>query len=269
MNPVAYYGWVENTDTATLAVVVMTIFAFAIVCIILWRKVHEADMVKHDFVSMVTHKLRTPLTAAKWASETLRSTEKDPVKLELIDAIDTAHNRLNGLIISLIDLANADHSGAHTHFVPTSLIDLIRKVADQMKSIYLEKGIVFTVQYPEKDVLVFVDNEQISFVLQTLLENAHHYTNVNGRVTLSVVYDKHYATISVMDTGIGMTPADIAHICSKSYRSDSAKQSDPDGFGIGLYLSKKILKRHHGDIVVSSQGLGMGSTFVVRIPIKK
>jgi signal transduction histidine kinase len=258
-----------ETNTFALVCAIAFISLIALVSFSCWKKAHITDRIKFDFISVIVHKFRTPLTSARWATEELLSRETDPEKKSLIQAISTSHERLSSLMSTLIDLANVDTKVAGPlHMTQYDIGTVLRSVIDQFKSSYLEKGIALSVHFPDQPVMVRMDVEQISFVVQTLLENAYHYSD-QGRVNVVLSSSQKYIQIAVSDTGIGMSSADLGHAFHRSYRSVGAKQADPDGFGIGLYLSRRIVVRHGGHITVTSGGLGKGSTFTVVLPAKK
>jgi signal transduction histidine kinase len=118
-------------------------------------------------------------------------------------------------------------------------------------------------------MFVKIDRQRMEFVLQTLLENALTYTPSGKNVDVIVSKVGHKAIISVVDHGIGIDKADMPRIFDKFFRADNARATDTEGFGVGLYLSQAIARRHKGTMDVTSDGVGFGSTFTITLKTVK
>jgi signal transduction histidine kinase len=140
-------------------------------------------------------------------------------------------------------------------------------VADSVRTTFKEKNIFFAVQCPPEDIFVKVDSARMEFVIQTLLQNALAYTSPGRNVDVTISYGGGKAVLAVTDHGIGIARSDLPHIFDKFYRTDLAQRTDTEGFGVGLYLSKSIVKRHRGRLDVYSEGENKGSTFTITLPM--
>jgi two-component system sensor histidine kinase VicK len=114
-----------------------------------------------------------------------------------------------------------------------------------------------------------VDLNKISFVIDTIIENAIYYTKQDGKILIDCITNPKKLTLFISDTGIGLSFINKIMIFSKFYRSKQAKLMNTDGMGLRLYLSRQIIKQHHGKIYSKSNGLNEGTTFFVELPFRK
>jgi signal transduction histidine kinase len=215
--------------------------------LIVWRQLKEADVLKYEFVTTVTHKFRTPLTHIKWAAENLKKTEISEDQKNQVDYIESDENvyqyTLRRHDLSLFVMEVVDAAMEHMN---TKKILLVKEISP--------------------DVYASFDAARLRFVLQTFLENAINYTPEGGTVTVIVANRGRNAVCSVKDTGIGMSKSELPLIFTKLYRGARARSVDTEGMGIGLFISKGIMNRHRGRIWVESEGENKGSVFSFSLP---
>lgn len=235
--------------------------------VVVWRQLRLSDVLKSEFISTVTHKFRTPLTHIRWASENLAKLPLgDEAKVEL-EYIQTANNNLVELTNLLVNISESESVYYKYNSEKIEFLDLIDEIEKEISNQVKIKKTTLARQI--SNVYIYGDTKRIKFVIQTLLENAIHYSSDNSIVSISVTGDKDSVTISVKDNGIGIDEKEISLMFSKFHRSKQAILCDTEGMGIGLYISREIIRRHHGKIWVQSEGLGKGSTFFVNLPVKK
>ena len=251
-----------------LVVPFLAVSAIAIFIVgVLWHRLQENAILKYEFITIMAHKFRTPLTHIKWISETLLSSEIDPYKKQNLMDLSKSNQKLITLMGTLIELTDTDNkSRASYSFKRASLNSLVRDSAAALKEAFHEKNISFSVSCPEEDIFVNVDKERLESALQTLLENAYTYTPTGMSVEVIVGAKGHRAIVSVTDRGIGIDSDSLQHIFSKFYRTKAARSMDTEGFGIGLFLARSIILRHRGKLEVYSAGSGKGSTFTIVLP---
>lgn len=235
---------------------------------LVWRKLRESDLLKYEFITVIAHKFRTPLTQTRWAAEDILSTVTDPETRRNLSYITQSNEKLVNLTGTLIELADTDSNVKDLyHFEKWSLCTLVQAVAESLSESLAKKRLSFSTECPPRDLFANVDREKISFVIQTLLENAVAYTPSGGKVSISITRTGGKGLVSVTDTGIGISKQDVPFIFSKFYRSHRARSADTEGFGVGLYLAQSIARRHGGRIEAYSQGEGQGSTFTLLLPL--
>lgn len=237
----------------------------------IWSKLRENDLLKYEFVTIMAHKFRTPLTQIKWSAEELRPLLDVPERISLVDNIEQADAKLVGLTGTLIRLSDTEQTSEAAYYSPAKvgLRVLVDSIGKTYEKAYADKGVLLGFEYRNPDAAVHIDEEGMKFVLQTLLENALTYTPQGGKVTVTVSSSKRKASILVADTGIGITKRELPLIFSKFYRSHGAKKADTEGFGVGLYLARSVVRRNGGDMAVSSEGEGRGTQFTVTLPLVK
>ena len=239
----------------------------ALIGFLLWRKLHENESLKYEFISIIAHKFRTPLTRTKWLLDDLVKGEPDPFKKENLASLQRENERLVKLIGTLIELTGAKGTEESLYkFEHADVCSFTREILDSVKQSFKEKNISVSFDCASPKIFAKIDRPRMEFVLSTLFENACIYTPTGRRVSIAVTTKFRKAVISVIDDGIGINPIDMPHIFSKFFRAKNAKTMDTEGLGVGLYLAASIVKRHHGKLNAFSAGLNTGSTFSVILP---
>ena len=233
----------------------------------IWHKLRENKTLKYEFITIIAHKFRTPLTHVKWSTDNLLSEETDPYKKQSLADIHQSNERLIELTGTLIELADSDSKvKAGYKFERLPFCELARQTGDALKDSFHEKNIFFSVECPTDDIFVKADKTRFGFALQALLENALNYTQPGKNVNVIVSSTHRKAVVSVEDHGIGIDAKDMERIFSKFYRAENARKADTEGVGVGLYMARSIVRRHRGKIEVYSAGVGQGSTFKIVLP---
>ncbi|MEY2664364.1 MAG: hypothetical protein RIT04_172 [Candidatus Parcubacteria bacterium] len=238
-----------------------------IVGVSFWNKLRMGDHLKYEFVTIVAHKFRTPLTHIKWTTETLIANETNKSKKEDLEAMKISSEKLISLTGTLVNLARADASNDSLYeFKRHQLAPILSGAVEAFKTNYEQKEIALRLNLPDEEVLINADDERIRFVVQTFLENALRYTQKGGSVVVSTIVSPRSVKVLVSDTGIGINRSDIKLVFSKFYRTHNAKSKDSEGFGVGLFLASSVVKRHGGKVEVVSDGEGKGSVFSFTLP---
>ncbi|MBQ8289140.1 MAG: HAMP domain-containing histidine kinase [Clostridia bacterium] len=220
------------------------------------------ETLRTDFVANVSHELKTPLAVIGNYAAMLRepglSEEK---RIEYSKAISDTSRRLANLITNILKLNKLENQQI---FPENTVYDLGEQLCEcllQFEGEWEKKNIEIETDIAE-DVEVCADRELLSLVWNNLLSNAFKFTDEGGRVSVCLTTDDTFATVSVTDTGCGMTPEVGAHIFEKFYQGDTSHATR--GNGLGLALVKRVVDIVEGEISVESVS-GKGSTFTVRI----
>jgi len=235
--------------------------------VFVWRKIRETDLLKYEFVTIITHKFRTPLTHIKWTTEELMKIKLPTEQRKQIEDIKISNNRLVELTNLLTTLSDSGKENYMYRRETVKLETFIRPIIMPYLKWFSEKGVRIVFQMTNNLPEVFLDSAKIRFVLRTILENALAYTATGGVVTVSVNTNGNEAIIRVKDTGIGISHEDQTRIFSKFFRSTAAKRVDTEGVGVGLFMAKIIMERHGGKIQVFSEGEGKGGSFTIILPL--
>lgn len=250
--------WLMPVTTSALAV---------IVGYFVWKKMRENDLLKYEFITVVTHKFRTPLTHVKWATELLLSQETDEAKRHEIQNIRDSNARLIDLTSTLIAVADADRPESSLYkFEKIVLGDIVAEVSAGLKSRIEERKVSFSLERWDNNAPMKGDRERIKFIAQTLIENAISYSPIGGTVVAAVETSTKTVSLRVKDAGIGISKEELSQLFMKFYRSPRARVADTEGVGVGLFLIKAIVDRHGGTIEADSPGVNQGTTFLVTFP---
>jgi two-component system phosphate regulon sensor histidine kinase PhoR len=230
----------------------------------------EISQMKNDFVSHVSHELKTPLASIAAYSEMLSDGEAqdEDTRKEFCSVIQTQADRLNRLIEDILNTARIESGLVKIEKEPLSLTILIEEQLQMIKSYAEEKSITIIGEKPIVHDQVYVDKDMISQVIVNLLSNAIKYTPAGGSVRVRTEVDElaKAARASVTDTGVGIPEDELEHVFDKFYRV-SANKGQAKGTGLGLNLVKQIVERvHEGRLFVSSK-VGEGSTFGFELPL--
>lgn len=230
----------------------------------------EVSQMKNDFVSHVSHELKTPLASIMAYSEMLADGEADDerTRKEFYQVIQTQAQRLNRLIEDILNVSRIESGLIKVQKEPVSLTILIEQQMQMIKGFAEEKGITVTGQKPIVYDQVLADKDMISQVIVNLLSNAVKYTPPGGtvRIQTEVNETEEVVRVTVTDTGVGIPADEIAHVFDKFYRV-SANNKQAKGTGLGLNLVKQIVEKvHDGRVFVTSQ-VGVGSTFGFELPL--
>lgn len=228
----------------------------------------KINKLENEFSSIVNHTFRTPLTRILWLSKELESDLPLNERMSLTQNITNATERVLGIVDIVAGIKEISNISGY-YFEAISLREIIEHSIENHRDLIKEKNIIFNVS-PLKNVpLLSVDIKKISFVIEALIENAIFYTPKNGKVLIDAKFNIEGLTLFISDTGLGLTTIDKLRVFSRFYRNKKAVLMNTDGMGLALYLSKKIIKRHHGKIYVKSKGINKGSTFFIKLPFSK
>ncbi|GAG11326.1 unnamed protein product, partial [marine sediment metagenome] len=224
----------------------------------------EISQMKNDFVSHVSHELKTPLASITAYSEMLADGEADDeqTRKEFYSVIQNQAQRLNRLIEDILNVSRIESGLIKVSKEPASLTMLIEEQLQMIKSYAEEKNIEVVGQKPIVFDQVSVDKDMISQVIVNLLSNAIKYTPAGGSVKIETEVDEiaHLARVSVTDTGVGIPEDEVEHVFDKFYRV-GANKKQAKGTGLGLNLVKQIVEKvHNGRVFVTSK-VDVGSTF--------
>jgi two-component system phosphate regulon sensor histidine kinase PhoR len=230
----------------------------------------EISQMKNDFVSHVSHELKTPLASITAYSELLVDGEADDeeTRKEFYTVIQSQAQRLSRLIEDILNTSRIESGLIKINKKPVSLTILIEEQMQMIKGFAEEKGIEIIGQKPIVFDQVIIDKDMMSQVIVNLLSNAVKYTPAGGSVKIETEVDEiaHIARVSVIDTGVGIPSDEVDHVFEKFYRV-KANNKQAKGTGLGLNLVKQIVERiHSGQVFVRSE-VGSGSTFGFELPL--
>jgi K+-sensing histidine kinase KdpD len=226
----------------------------------------QNDLRRSKFIGIVSHELKTPLTALKAYVQMLNNwakKQKDSFTIGTLSKVEKQVKKMLNMINSLLNLSGAEAGKIHLNKQEFGLEELISEVIEETMFITSSHNIVMV---PCENIRINADRDKVEQVLVNLLSNAAKYSGNAQPIEISCALKDHNVTVSIRDHGLGISPQDIEKLFLPHYRVESKETEKIDGFGIGLYLCAEIVQRHHGKIWVESE-LGKGSTFKFTLPV--
>jgi signal transduction histidine kinase len=232
---------------------------------------HEAEVsrLKAEFVSNVSHELKTPLTLIRMFGETLESglVADEAKRKEFSGIIRKESERLTDLINNVLDFSKMDAGRKEYRFEETDLVEVVRTTVEAYAYHIRDLGFAIESLFPTEPIYAQLDRDAISQAILNILSNATKYSHEEKHIDLGVVRRGPVAIIAVEDRGVGIPKESLRKIFDKFYRVPNDKTRETRGTGLGLTLTKHIIEAHHGTIEVES-AIGKGSTFTIKLPIQ-
>jgi len=230
------------------------------------EELKKLDNLKSDFISLVSHELKTPLSAIRTSAEFLESegTMDPDVEKEMLNNVIMNVDRLTRLINGILDLSKIEAGKMEFHYEKVNVQEIAKVAIENIRFLALRNNIAISLDIPEKLSPVLADREKLIIVLNNLLSNALKFTYNGGRVLLSAKEEKDNIEIRVEDTGIGIDKDKVAKIFDKFYQADSTSRRKIGGSGLGLSISSGIIRAHGSEIYVESEPQ-KGSIFYFRL----
>jgi two-component system sensor histidine kinase VicK len=221
---------------------------------------------KNDFIGMVSHELKTPLTSMKAYVQMLQMRaikDNDEFRINSLNKVDKQVNKMSAMINGFLNISRLESGKLHLHEEEFDLDELIKEVIQETNMVNGSHQISLHLCGSQH---VFADRDKISHVISNLLSNAIKYSPRGNKVEVNCKMLGNDVEVSVKDDGMGIKEQDIPNLFTRFYRVQSTHTQHISGFGIGLYLCAEIIERHHGRIWVESEK-GRGSTFYFTLPV--
>ncbi len=235
-------------------------------------KLGELDKLKDDFVSNVTHELRSPLGAIESYANMIAEDVRAGNLAEVMESVSIVRNnttRLSRFINNILDLSKMEAKTDPLRLSRVRAEDLLLETQSLFAAKAREKNIELDVR-AENSIAMRVDADKLQQVMTNLVSNALKFTPAGGRITLSATQQKDAVRLKVEDTGPGIAPKDLSRIFNRfeQVRERVEQLDGPKGTGLGLAIAKGLVEAHGGTITVQSE-LGRGSAFFVTLPMEK
>lgn len=241
------------------------------------KELERLNQLKSDFLSTVSHELKTPLTAIKGYVSLMKNKKVGPINQQQLKCLTIADERvdhLNNLISDLLDLSKIEANQYAIKPKPDDIAQLIRNTISSLKPIFQGKNLQVRVQIPSPLAKASMDSPKINQVLNNLLSNAIKFTPPGGEIQICVFQGVSqngssgcgYVRVDISDTGIGVASDQMERIFEKFYQVDHSATREYDGTGLGLPIAKEIVELHGGKIWVHTREEG-GCTFSFTLPM--
>ena len=231
------------------------------------HKLKTIDQSRDEFVSNVSHELKTPITSIRVLADSLMSMEETPVELyqefmtDIFDEID----RESKIIDDLLSLVKMDKAVEELNIVQLDINGLVQQIMKRLRPIARKRNVELIYE-SIREVTADVDEVKLSLAVNNLVENAIKYNVENGWVRVTLDADHQFFYVKVADSGIGIPEEYQGHVFERFYRVDKARSRETGGTGLGLAITRKVILMHHGAVRLVSKD-GEGSTFTIRIPL--
>ena len=236
-----------------------------------FERLAEVARMKSEFISIVSHQLRAPLSNLRWTIDLLMSgriaqvSEKQIIYLGMLKENS---QRMEGLVSDLLTVSRLEADDFSFNSKKASLVELTKKLISRFEPFARASNIEIKLIVKEDLPEIFFDPLQIEQVISNLLDNATHYIKGKGLVEIRLERKGELVYFEIKDNGIGIPKADQKYIFQKFFRSENALKNQAQGSGLGLYIAKAIIKKSRGKIDFVSEE-GRGSTFWFTLPRRK
>jgi len=235
------------------------------------EKLAEASRMKMEFLTIMTHQIRTPFTNLRWVVDLL-VTDKvgsfDKKQKEYLEILRENSERLEELINKIVTVSKIEQGEFPMKKKKFSLEKLVAKAVKESKVYAAASNVEVETDISKEIPELLADQEQITEVIENLLNNAIKYSKKKGKVEILATVKEKKVYVEIKDTGMGIPEEDQKYIFRKFFRSKNAIKHQTQGSGLGLFIIKSIIKAHKGKVGFSSQ-MGKGTTFWFTLPIKK
>lgn len=231
------------------------------------RRLQTLDESRQEFVSNVSHELKTPLTSMKVLADSLIGQEDTPVELyrEFMSDIGAEIDRENKIINDLLSLVKMDKAAGNINIESVNINELLESIMKRLKPIAQRQNVELVME-SFRPVVAEVDEVKLTLALSNLIENGIKYNNAEGWVHVTLNADHQNFFVTVEDNGIGIPKEAQTRIFERFYRVDKSHSREIGGTGLGLAIARNAIIMHRGAIKVHSLE-GEGTTFTVRIPL--
>ena len=265
--------YIVDPDVVALIVLLMTVFLLTVSFIIIrsLERITEANRMKTEFISVISHQLRSPISNLKWSTELLisgRVGEIDKKQKEYLKIINDNIERMGELISSLLTVSRIEQGRLPLQKTAFSLTDMTNQIINKFKPYAEASNVAISFNAPPSLPKIFADVSQTKSVIENLLDNAIRYIKGKGSIEITVSEKKDYLLFSIKDTGVGIPQEDQKHIFQKFFRAANVMRHQTQGNGLGLYIVKSIVVQSGGKIWFKSKE-GGGTTFWFTMPISK
>jgi len=231
------------------------------------RRELEMARVRSEFVSSVSHELKTPLTTIRMYAETLRLRRQDDATREAyLDTIISESERLTRLMNNVLDFSRIESGTRHYAMQRVAVQNVVQSTLNLFKSILDDQSVALTTSIQETPLLVDADADALEQAMLNLLSNAVKYSPETKEVAVDVRGESGRAIIAVSDSGMGISEEARARLFEPYFRAEDAQQAGIAGTGLGLSIVRHAAEAHGGTVSVQSEP-GRGSTFTLSLPL--
>ena len=234
------------------------------------RQLQRLDEAKNEFISMASHQLRTPLTSIKGYLDMMLEGDLGKISPTQRAVLREAFSSSERMVRLINDFLNVSRLQTGKFTIDKQSVDIAQILRDEvslLKVVADQRSVEMVLKVDKKIPSLAVDSEKIRQVMLNMIDNAIYYSNPHKKVVITLKSSGKMIEFSVKDSGIGVPKSEQANLFGKFFRGTNAKKRRPDGTGVGLFLAKKVILSHDGEMIFESEE-GKGSTFGFRLPVR-
>ncbi len=231
-------------------------------------QISAIDKIKSNFLSMVSHQLKSPLSSTLLQTSILLGGVVGEVNEKQRDLLQKVKAKIKGmteLVNDILDVCFIEEGGHVSQIEPMNLSEILQRAIEVIQPQAQDKGIEHQVTMEDKLPLFCGNKSAMEAMFINLISNSIKYTHSGGKVNIELKKEAEHIQVKVSDTGIGILDSDMLRIFDKFYREKSERTKDISGTGLGLSIVKSVVDAHHGSIRVESK-VGEGTIFTVLLP---
>ena len=235
----------------------------------LYEAIHAANKAKSDFISLVAHELRVPMTSIKGYTDLMNSGLAGPLsdqQKQFLEVIGRNLTRMTSLISDLSDINHIESGRMRFDMTAFDLREVVADVSDSLRERIRNRKQTLHIEVEDDLPPVFADSMRIAQVIANLMSNAHKYTPEGGEIVLRAWPNGRFAHVSVQDNGYGISEEDQEKLFSQFFRAEDKEVRSQPGWGLGLSIVRRMVEAQNGEISFESK-LGEGSLFTFTIPL--
>ncbi len=234
------------------------------------RQLQRLDEAKNEFISMASHQLRTPLTSIKGYLDMMLEGDLGKISPTQRAVLREAFSSSERMVRLINDFLNVSRLQTGKFTIDKQSVDIAQILRDEvslLKVVADQRSVEMVLKVDKKIPSLAVDSEKIRQVMLNMIDNAIYYSSPHKKVVITLKSSGKMIEFSVKDSGIGVPKSEQANLFGKFFRGTNAKKRRPDGTGVGLFLAKKVILSHDGEMIFESEE-GKGSTFGFKLPVR-
>ncbi len=230
-------------------------------------KLEQIENAREEFVSNVSHELKTPLSAIKVLSESMLNEQNTPIEIyrEFLGDINSEIDRMTNIVNDLLTLVKLDKKRFPLNLGEVNLNNMLDNIIKRLTPLSDKKNIEIEFTH-KKNIILTADEMKLSLAISNLIDNGIKYTQSGGKIKINTDANKQFVFINIQDNGIGMSPDEQSKIFERFYRIDKTRDRQTGGTGLGLSITHSAITMHNGKIELTSEE-GLGSCFYITLPI--
>ena len=258
------FNWIVLLEGGVL---MLMILAGVYVIFVYWNKQARLYQLQSNFVSSVSHELKSPLASIQLYLETLKYQKVSSEETQdFVETMLADTERLSGLIDNILESSKSDSKSMQLQFMSVDIVSFLQETIALHQRLFEDKQCLIQLKF-DNYPRVSMDARAMRMVFNNLIANALRYSPTGSSLTIHVRQDEKFCNIDFIDQGFGFDNKELKRVFKKFYRVQNQETQNLEGAGLGLYISRQIIKSHKGKINAFSEGRGKGTRFKVSLPL--